>query len=334
MSVEALPTLEDITKQLQEANAKKQKKDGGEVTEDGTEGSVVADPVDGNPDPDSPADAAGAVADAPVAEGKEEAAPVEEAAAAPEKPKDPWSKRFAALTRIEKQARQQQKLVEQQMAELEQRRRAIEEKEARFVGAKTPLDALRAHGYSYEEASTQILGQPFEKEPDPVEQRLKSHLDPVAQKIAAMEEKLARAEEAAKQLQQDRQAQAEREIRYGIKAFAADGEYPYIKGLGAEAEGMVYDFMVEYFEKHKQGLTYKQACDKVEGYYKRIAEIGRASPDKVPGTTAPTKAKVPAAPPAKTLTQSHTTTTRSKQDLDKLSDQEAKKQIATMLKFR
>ncbi len=320
MTVEQLPTLEEITKQLDEANVKKRNAQpevthvdevGNEVVEEGEEVPPIDKIVDPNPEPE-----------------------VEEVVAEPVKKEDQWSKRFAAVTRADKVRRQKEAELNQKMAEFDARMKSFEEKEARSLKVKSAREALKAHGFSYDDAVHETLGMPTEKEVDPVDEKVRGALDPLGQKLQTAEEKLAQVEDKIKYFEQLQQQQSEREVRWAIQSTAQDGEYKYIRELGNEAYENVYSLMVEYYEKHKQSLTYKQACDRVEGYYKRIADIGSTKADTVPGAKALKKPLSATVPPAKTLTQQHAAAPRSKQNLDDLSNEEAKKRLATMLKFR
>lgn len=321
MPPENLPTLDEITKQLEEATAKKKAAQPNAThTED--ESAPVLDenePVqdsEGDPNPE------------PVEEKEPEVK-------VPEKKEDPFSKRFAALTRADKLRRQKEAEFERKMAEFEARVKAQEEREARTMKVSSAMEALKAHGFRYDDATSEFLGMKPEAEPDPVEQKVRGALDPIGKKLSDAEQRLAEVTEKLKYFEQMQQQQSEREIRYAIQATMSDGGYTYIPRLGDEGIQHVYDVMVEYFQKHKQSLTYKQACDRVEGYFKRIAEPGDTKIDTVPDTKVPKKAK-PASEesPAKTLTQSHQAAPRSKQNLDDLSPAEAKKKLATMLKWR
>lgn len=325
MTIETLPTLEEITKQLEEANKKR-------VPSANAEEEVLT------PDPETPSEEPpGETADE-VKEKKDPAEELAEAIAAkePEKKEDPFSKRFAALTRADKLRRQKETELSQKMKALEDRQRQFEEREAAAIKVKSPLDALKHHGFRYDDATSQFLGMPQEKEVDPVDEKVRGALDPLGQKMSQVEQKLQELADKTSYFEQLQQQQSEREIRYAIQATASDGEYPYITGLGKEAFDNVYDFMVEYYQKHKQPLTYKQACDKVEGYYKRIAEVGGArhtDSGAKDHTKQVSQSDRKVEQPAKTLTQQHQAASRSKQNLDDLSPTEAKRRLATMLKF-
>lgn len=316
----ALPTLEEITKQLEEANAKKDAKEVDEIVKE------VGDKVDEDPDLKDVEKGLGKTPETPLELVTEEKKETKE---------DPWSKRFAAMTRMDKKRRQAEAQLAQKQAEFEARMRAFEEKEASGKKINSALDALKHHGYSYEDATYALLGAPNKKEEDPVESKVRSHVDPLDQKMRAIEEQIASLNEATRKFEAAQQQQAEREIRYAIEAFTKDGDYPYMQALGKEAFDNVYDFMCEYWVKHKQTLTYKQACDKVEGYYKRIGSLVSTKQDTATDAKVPTK-RVPATiPTAKTLTQSHGVGTRSKPDYDKMSPNDAKDAIAkAFLKYR
>lgn len=325
MAVENLPTLEEVTKQLEEANAKK----GGTAT------PAVKPRQSGipdEPDIDLPPEVKAAEKGAEAPEslpGTEEEKPVEA------KPQDDaWSKKFAAMTRLDKKRRDAERAFSDKVAAFEQKQKDAETREAARLKITNPIEALKHHGFSYEDASYAILGQPAAKPVDPFDERLGQRVEPLDRKMQEIQAKLDAVNQATEQLQAAQAAQQQREVLYAIKSQAESGEYPYLQGLGDEAHQGVYDIMVAYYQKHKQYLTYKQACDRLEGYYKRIGSAGNTKKDTVTATTTQTtQGKEPAQ--SKTLTQSHNAGTRTKPNTDEMSDREAKDYLAkNVLKYR
>lgn len=331
MAVENLPTLEEVTKQLEEANAKKEGK-APEVKEKEKEDPNLDIPPEVKKSEEAAAKAAATTeedqkpAELPEADQKTEE----------QKPKDDsWSKKFAAMTRLDKKRRDAERALAQKQQEFEQRVSAFEAREAQRLKISNPIEALKHHGYSYEDAAYAVLGMPPQKEVDPVDQKVRGALDPMDKRLAEVQEKLDAVNKATEALQAAQAQQQTREIMFAIKSTADKGEYPYIQGMGDEAVQGVYDIMVAYYQKHKQYLTYKQACDRLEGYYKRIGSVGNTKKDTVPAATVQTK-QLTESPQSKTLTQSHNNSgTRTKPNIDEMSDREAKEFLAkNVLKYR
>lgn len=310
-----LPTIEEITKQIDDANAKK--KGAAPAEQEPVEHEEVTEEV--TEEVETP----------PKVEAKVEEAPKEE------KKPDPFSKRFAALTRLDKERRQKEHELQSRIQEFERRQKELETRSS--YKPASALDALKHHGYDYDQAVYEVLGaQAPVKEVDPLDQRVKSHLDPLGQKLTAVEAKIKELDEATQRFNAMQEQQAESQLQYALQAVVKDGDYPYISGLGEEAMTLVYDTLVgSYYDPaSKQKLTYKQACDKVEGYYKRIGSVNTKK-DTVTDTKVPPKAK-PSSEPAKTLTHSHTPASpRSNKQaaIDKMGKYDAIDEVAKLIRY-
>ncbi len=264
-------------------------------------------------------------------------APVVEPVVAPIVPPvkaDPASARFAALAKREKEARARETEAANRLQAAIAREEALTAQAKATGAAKTPLEILKAHGYKYEDATMEAVGAFKPVEPAPEDVRLKSHLDPITAKQAELDESLATVKQAIQQIQSERVEIARRQVQQEIRSTAEKGGYEYIAAIGDPAYTLVHDVIVNYMQVNKGAwLPYEDACAIVEKHYdsqyaafattnkvkSRIPVVPQASttPPLVP--TKP----LPATPPAKTLTQSHSQATNVKPDLDKLSSREA-----------
>lgn len=290
---------------------------------------------------------------APVEPSAEEK-PVEAAAAAPEtKPapapkvepkKDPASSRFAALTRKEKEIRQQSQEVEQRRKEFEAREQALKERESRWEAAKRrPTQALKELGFTYADVTADLLGNYKEPEVDPVDAKLKplsekwDKFEPQVEALTQEINKL-KSELSAKEQRQSYQ-QAMDEIR---SVVANNPEsYELVSTIGDEAYDLVKDVIIEYWNENKKMLDYAEAAAIVEKYYeneyldkfsatkklKSRFPVPAAEPSKP--SKSPKEAKEPS-----TLTNNLTSGSQAKVDLDKMSKQEAIAYLAKKLQFK
>lgn len=287
-------------------------------------------------------------AQAPAPEASKEVAVEPTPAPAPEPKKvepkkDPQSSRFGALARKEKELRQQQQAVAAQLKAAEAREAALKEKEARWDSAKKrPVQALKELGFSYSDVTADLLGNYKEPEVDPMDLKMK----PWADKVDAVEPKV---EELTRQINELRAAltQKEQQEAYDTamgeikRAAAANPEkYELISQFGDEAVDLVKDVIVEFWNENKKMLDYSEACDIVESYYER-EYLDRLTSTKKLKSKFPTPAPEPSKPSPKkeakepsTLTNSLSSGSQAKVDLDSMSKQEAIAYLAKKLQFR
>ena len=115
-----------------------------------------------------------------------------------------------------------------------------------------------------------------------------------------------------------------------------------IHQFGDEAYDLVKDVIVEYWNENKKMLDYAEAADIVESYYEReyLEKIALTKKLKSRSPTAktavePSKPKVPKeAKEPSTLTNSLTSGSEAKVDLDKMSKADAIAYLAKKLQFR
>ncbi len=259
--------------------------------------------------------------------------------------RDPQAARFAALARRDRELRQRQTEADQRIAAAEARERAAQERETRLASAKKhPLDLLKEHGFTYQDATTAVLGNYTPKEPDAVDTKLDERLSPMAAEFAEMKTKLAERDAVLNELQRRAVESAQREVRQSIETAAVESGCEFIAKIGDEAYVLVQDVISEHYKKYKRILNYSEACGRVEKYYEdRFEKL--ASAPKVQSRLAPTTEKNPKAPlsktpvstakePPQTLTQSLSSgSNRAKIDVDKLNKQDALAYLTTQLRF-
>lgn len=313
-----MPSLDEIAAQLAAANKK--------VTSSETE--VVTD-------------------EAPVvAVGDKPADPVVEVVKPEVKPPNRDSDRFAALTRREQEARRREGEAKQRVKDLETRQRELEERETRIKGAKSPLEVLKAHGLTYQDATMEAVGAYRPKETDPFDTKVQSALDPVNVQVAELKKQLDEATGVVKQLQADRVAAIQHQVMHEFKQAAEQGGYEYVLAFGQEALNLAKDIALKHKAQYGRLLTYNESLDIVEGYYSKRADAIAATkkfqsrststttnptPSKPTNPVAPAKTSTDSAAkpnPGKTLTQSHSQTNRSRPDLDKMPERDALDWIA------
>jgi hypothetical protein len=301
----ALPTLNEIVETLEEGAAGRAKEDP----------PVVIDPV----------------VDVKPAE------PI----APPEKPKDPLATKFAALARREKEARMRADEIEARSKVLEARERELSERDAARASAKRPLDILKAHGLTYQDATQDVLGGYTPPEPDPVDTKLGERLTPFEQRLQQLETENTKLKELAAQVEQDRVQRYIQDVQKGIRETASSGDYELIQSIGDEAYTLVQDVIGEFFKKHKRLLSYAEACATVESHYQQKFVTPFAKTKKMQALL---KAEMPppAATPARkevrekptTLTQSHSTSVaKPLSGVDHLPKHEALAELAKHLTF-
>lgn len=307
---------------------------------------LVSKAENGGAAPVVEAPAAEVPAEAPAVEAEAPKAP--EPAPAPKKVEQPHSSRFAALTRKEKESRQREQAASERLAAAEAREKAVQEREARWEAArKNPLTMLREAGFTYGDLTTAIATGEFkEPEVDPIDAKLspfKKQLEDALPQVTALTKEIEqlKAQLSAKE-QRSAHDQAVQEIHDVIKSDAT--KYELCTVMGEEAVDLVKDVIVEYWKENQKLLDYAEATTIVEQYYEREYVERLASTQKLksrfPSAPSPTAPKAPkqSAPKEpespKTLTQSLTSGSEAKVDIDSMSKSEAIAYLAKKLQYR
>lgn len=325
----ALPTIEEVAAQLAEG--------GVQLPEDAPAPApltpdTVAVSDDGTALPISAAEIASAVA-------PPDAVKVEE-------PKrDPLAAKFAALARREKENRLRAEDVASRAKALEDKEKELSAREARRSAAsKRPLDLLKDHGFSYSDATQEVLGGYTPAEPDPVDTKLGERLSPIEKEMADAKKEIDELRQFRKDVESERVTRYLQEVQQGIRATAKAGDYELIQAVGDEAYILIQDVIAEYFKKNQKLLSYDEACSTVEAHYtsyaKKLADTKKMRalfPGVTPAAAAP-EAKSPVKNGAKekstTLTQSHSTSVaKPLSGVDHLDKHAAIAELAKTLTF-
>lgn len=259
-----------------------------------------------------------------------------------EAPKDNSASRFAAIARREKAAKQREADVDRRVKEAEARLAAVSEKESAILSfKKDPAKAMRDLGLTYADITQAMVGGYKAPEEDPMDVKL----NPVNDKLGKFESEVEKLHRELADLRNQSAAREQREqydtVMRGIKAVTADvDKYEYINAMGDEAETLVKDTMVEYWNRNQKMLDYSEACDIVEQYYEehvnRFAKTKKLT-KRLPGTqAAPKAAPKPPAKEAKapsTLTNKLSSAPEANVDINKLPKHEALAYLAKKLQF-
>lgn len=290
---------------------------------------------------ETPAEAAPSEAVTPDAPSE---TPSETAPTEARKP-DGSAARFAALARREREARQRETEINQRLRDAESRAAALAEKEARLSQKPAnPLDLLKTHGFSLEDANLAAFGQAPKKDIDPVDAKVDEKLNPVAARLAEYEETIKTLKTTLDQIQTERVQHAKQAVRNDIIATAQKEGHEVIQAIGPEAYELVESVIASYAKQRNQMLNYSQACAIVEEHYTeaiiKLAATPKMKSRLAPptaATPAPAKPKTTTTPPAKerpeTLTQAHSAGSRVKKDVDSMPKHEALEYLASKIQF-
>lgn len=319
MSVEGLPSISEVAAQVQAAKVEK------------TEAKAPEEPK----------------TEVPAEEPKVETTPEPK----PEEPKvepkkDPDSRKFAALSQKERKLREREQQFQKQQREWEAKQREfddkfkqLKEREESLTKGKRPLDVLKAAGFSYEQATQDVLGGYKPPEPDPMDQKL----EPINQRLSKLDEIEQKLTQWEQSLQAKEQQQNYRLMMDSIKETVEKNQekYELVHSMGEEGVDLIKDVMVEYYNEHEQLLTYEEACEQVEAYYEQELLERLSKTKKVQSRfktaeaspTPPASPKPQEKPQPKTLTADMTSGGEATVDIDKMSPREALEYLSKKLKF-
>jgi hypothetical protein len=271
-----------------------------------------------------------------------EAAPAE---APKEEKRDPSAARFAALARRDREIRQRESEVQNRLKDAETRAAALAEKEALLAKKPaSPIELLKQHGYSLEDANLAAFGQTKEKEKDPLDLKLEERITPIQSQLEKANETIEKLTQTLEALQSERTEIAKREVRRDIMSTVDRENLEMIKAVGEEAVVMVENVIANYFKQHQRVLSYSEACGIVEQYYfdavSKLAETPKVKSRFAPPTTpspAPSKPKTTTTEKAKerptTLTQAHSAAPRATSNVDSMSRNDAIEYLAKKLQY-
>lgn len=261
------------------------------------------------------------------------------------------SSRFAALSRRAQEIRAQEQAFKNRQAEFEQRHKDFEARETALKTARTPLELLKARGFTYNDATMEAVGAFKPKEIDPVDSKLETVLTPLQAQIKSLSDQLEESNKFRKQYEADKMAAVNHQVMRDYQQVAEEGGYEFTLAFGQEGLNLAKEISLTNHRKNGRLLTYKESLDIVEKHYEKLAKnllgvkklqavTSSTNPNPTPTTskpsTNPAQAKPqPTATKPNTLTQAHSQATNAKPDIDKMSDKEALDWLAkNVLQYR
>lgn len=257
-----------------------------------------------------------------------------EVPAAESKKDDFLAPKFAALTRKEKQVREQAKALKVRESEFETKMKELETKLAGLQGAEAtykqklksnPLAALKDEGLTFEQLAEYQLneGNPT------VEMQMKRMREEIESKtlseVESLKKMFADREEKAAQSAYDK---AVTEYKSGIQAHIQASPDKYELIVANDATDLIFTVAEQYFEAHKRVPTLDEVSDAVEAHLedeaKKIFELKRF---KQTSNSKPNVSKT-----APTLSNTDAATVPQKGGM-KLTEEESKRQAAKLIRW-
>lgn len=267
-----------------------------------------------------------------------ESAPAEPVVPAEVVPKtdDKFASKFAALSRKEKQLRQQEAQYQTLKKELESLKAKQEEDLKPYLSLKDklksdPLSALAELGLSYEDLTKQFVL----KEPETPEQKTMSVIESLKQEIESLKAERNKEKEESQKTQEELKRKTEERAKQNYlehltKYVNDSAEYELIKAN--DAVEMIYDVMDQVYTETGKVPTEKEAADHVEAYLleevKKLSGLKKVKGLLQPTIAAPEPEKTPSATLSNNLAQ------QVPSSGDRLpSDDESKRMMANLLKW-
>jgi hypothetical protein len=253
-----------------------------------------------------------------------------------------FAKKFAALSRRDKEIRLREQELEQRAAELSDRVRQLEEKSqpVEEVAApeapleyrlrSNPLETLESMGIGYEKLTEMVLndGQiPHDLKMDVMKRELE---DKYSKQL----------DELKNELTQDKQTREEEKLNQTINNFKGelanfvnnDESYEFIRAN--DAVEMVYNVIETQYQETQRVLDIKEAADAVESYLeeesKKFLKLNKVQRMMQPKQEEIKPKQVPSQSPTLSNNMASQVPTRTSKQL---SDEESKSAIAAMLKW-
>jgi len=274
----------------------------------------------------------GSTVEAPVADAvAADAAPVEAPKAEVTEAEQKFAARFAALSRKEKQMRQQESKLQQQMQELQAKLQSFETEQKTFEPFKAipdrlkrePIKVLQEQGFTVEQLAEMILndGNPTQ------DMKMSEYERRMSQKLEEMEKKIA--EKEAKEQEAKYSAAVEQFKGQLVDFINKDETYELIKAN--DQADLVFQIIEQHHDETGEILSNKEACDAVEEYLLEEAKklVDR---EKVKKLLQPQPPKAPQGKSSPTLSNAQAAQASSKPGR-KLSEDESKAEAAKLLKW-
>lgn len=260
-----------------------------------------------------------------------------------------FAKKFAALSRKEKQLKHQERQMQLKIQEMEQRIKAQEDSLSPYRKLKesldskqNPLDALSALGLDYKKLTDEFILRPEPTEQDKVQSYVKS----LEEKLAAIENKLSKQDEESKKAQEEakkaQQERAKQNYLSHLNEYVEKNAEKYELIKANDAADLIYEVMEAHYNRTEQEtgepeiLSEEQAADMVEAHLleeaKKIAQANKIK--GLLGVQAKPQQEPQKTPTGKSQTLSNNMSQQVPTKTEKyMSDEESKRYIASMLKF-
>lgn len=259
---------------------------------------------------------------------------------------DPFSSKFAALSRREKEIRKQSALLDARMQELESKLQQLNEVQTpveqvapeiplEYRLRSNPLQTLSEMGLDYDKL-TQLALNDGKLTPDMQIELAKSEIEEkYSKKIEELENSLL---EDKKSREQEKYNQVEQNFKADLTTFVNENsEYELIRAN--DAVSLVYEVIQDHYnetlskfgEQGAEILDLKEASDAVEDYLLEQAKKMMEA-KKIRSVLSPEVAQKPVAQPKPTLTNSQTAQAAPRSNVN-LSDEESKARAAQLIKW-
>lgn len=263
-----------------------------------------------------------------------------------------FGKKFAALSRKEKELRardkafqDKEKALEKRLADLEAQYGTKEaELSSKYIDPEkfkaNPLEEMKRTGLTFEQLAQRVLndGKPG------TEEVMSDQEKRVEAKLAALEKKLAEKEEAEKKREEEANQKKFEENMASFKAQLTDfcnKETDYEMIRANDAVGLVFEVIEEHYAKtldqesgQGQILSNKEAADAVENYLldeaKKQMSLSKVKALAQQVVAKPTEGK----PATSTLSNTHSAQAVSSKSGKFLSDDESRKEAAKLIKWQ
>lgn len=197
---------------------------------------------------------------------------VEEVVTEPEKKEDPFSVKFAALSRREKQLRQQEKELNRRMQELESKNTVNAPKEEakaelpplEYRLKKDPLGTLKEMGFTYDKLA-ELVSNDGKLPQDMQLELLRQELDDKYNKeIQSIKDELLNRD---KKSEEERLAQTIENFKSELSSFVDTNPEEYEQIKANDAVDTVYELIEQHYQDTGNILSNKEAADAVESFY-------------------------------------------------------------------
>lgn len=241
---------------------------------------------------------------------------------------DATAKRFAALSRKEREIVQQQQQLKTREAELAKQADALRAwEQARNVAKSNPLEALKALGITYEDVTAHVLAAEQSGTVD-VKALVKEELSAFEQK---QQEERERAERAAQERAAAEAAQVIESFKAGLGEFIEANAEKYELTAAYGQSSLVYEVIETHFQSSGKVLSNDEAAELVERYLEEQAEKAlqtrKLQTRLAPAPSAPSAPSSVSAPPATTLSNELHATTPAATSAPPLTREERKARI-------